>query len=88
MHELEHLLWAELPAELGWDTPAWWWPLPLLALAGIAVGLVVRHLPGAGGHVPAAGLHAPGLSLAALPESSLRPWPACRWAPPSAPKPR
>ncbi|MFI5556143.1 chloride channel protein [Streptomyces sp. NPDC051738] len=67
LHELEHLLWAELPAELGWDTPPWWWPLPLLTLAGIAVGLVVRHLPGAGGHVPAAGLHAPGLPLAALP---------------------
>ncbi|SDM32239.1 H+/Cl-antiporter ClcA [Streptomyces sp. cf386] len=67
LHELEHLLWAELPAELGWDIPPWWWPLPLLTLAGILVGLVVRHLPGAGGHVPALGLHAPGLPLAALP---------------------
>ncbi|MFE7275151.1 chloride channel protein [Streptomyces sp. NPDC057623] len=67
LHELEHLVWADLPAGLGWDTPPWWWPLPLLTLAGIAVGLVVRHLPGAGGHVPAAGLHSPGLPLAALP---------------------
>ncbi|MFD0004369.1 chloride channel protein [Streptomyces sp. NPDC127178] len=74
LHELEHLLWADLPSGLGWDTPPWWWPLPLLTLAGITVGLVVRYLPGAGGHVPAAGLHAagqppvtlPGVILAAL----------------------
>jgi H+/Cl- antiporter ClcA len=67
LHELEHLLWADLPADLGWDTPPWWWPLPLLTLGGIVAGLVVRHLPGAGGHVPAAGLHASGPPLAALP---------------------
>lgn len=74
LHELEHLLWADLPSGLGWDTPPWWWPLPLLTVAGITVGLVVRYLPGAGGHVPAAGLHAsgqppvtlPGVILAAL----------------------
>lgn len=88
LYELEHLLRAELPAELGWDTPPWWWPLPLLTLTGIAVGLVVRRRPGAGSHVSAAGLHAPGLPLAPCRESSSRPWPACRWAPPSAPKPR
>ncbi|CAL9336386.1 chloride channel protein [Streptomyces levis] len=67
LHELEHQLWDELPAQLGWDSPPWWWPLPLLTLAGLAVGLVVRHLRGAGGHVPAAGLHAPGMVPAALP---------------------
>lgn len=79
LHELEHLVWAELPARLGRDTPPWWWPLPLLTLAGIAVGLVVRHLPGAGGHIPAAGLHPqasapatlPGVVLAALAGLSL-----------------
>ncbi|MFJ3653787.1 chloride channel protein [Streptomyces nigra] len=67
LHQLEHALWADLPDALGWDTPPWWWPLPLLAVAGVCVGLVVRHLPGAGGHVPAAGLHAPGMSASALP---------------------
>ncbi|CAL9342369.1 Chloride_fluoride channel protein [Streptomyces sp. enrichment culture] len=67
LHELEHQLWDELPAHLGWATPPWWWPLPLLALAGLSVGLVVRHLKGAGGHVPAGGLHAPGTAPAALP---------------------
>nr|WP_063892383.1 MULTISPECIES: chloride channel protein [unclassified Streptomyces] len=67
LHELEHALWADLPDALGWDTAPWWWPLPLLAVAGVCVGLVVRHLPGAGGHVPAAGLHAPGMTAATLP---------------------
>ncbi|MFJ9814192.1 chloride channel protein [Streptomyces sp. NPDC101151] len=67
LHALEHLLWDRLPADLGWSVPPWWWPLPLLALAGLVVGLVVRRLPGAGGHVPAAGLHAAGMAPAALP---------------------
>jgi H+/Cl- antiporter ClcA len=67
LHELEHLMWAGLPKALGWDTPPWWWPLPLLLLSGILVGLVVTHMRGAGGHVPASGLHAAGPGAAALP---------------------
>ncbi|MGW2530541.1 chloride channel protein [Streptomyces sp. NPDC001595] len=67
LHELEHVMWAVLPEHLGWDTPPWWWPLPLLPLGGLAVGLVVRHLPGAGGHIPAGGLHSAGMAPAALP---------------------
>ncbi|MBT2389196.1 chloride channel protein [Streptomyces sp. ISL-1] len=67
LHELEHLMWADLPHALNWDTPPWWWPLPLLLVAGIAVGLVVTHLPGAGGHIPASGLHAGGATTRALP---------------------
>ncbi|MGW8887496.1 chloride channel protein [Streptomyces sp. NPDC055749] len=67
LHELEHVLWADLPHDLGWDTPPWWWPFPLLLVAGILVGLVATHLPGAGGHVPASGLHTGGASPAGLP---------------------
>lgn len=68
LHWLEHALWTDLPhALLGRDTPPWWWPLPLLAIAGTVVGLVVARLPGAGGHVPAAGLQPGGASTAALP---------------------
>ncbi|MFE9631845.1 chloride channel protein [Streptomyces sp. NPDC006463] len=67
LHELEHVLWADLPQAMGRDTPPWWWPLPLLLFAGIAVGLIATHLPGAGGHVPAAGLHTVGAVPAALP---------------------
>lgn len=67
MHKLEGLLWADLPESLGWDAAPWWWPLPLLLVAGIAVGLIVTHLRGAGGHVPAFGLNTSGASPAALP---------------------
>ncbi|MFJ9730455.1 chloride channel protein [Streptomyces sp. NPDC101171] len=67
LHELEHLLWAELPAGFGWSVPPWWWPLPLLTVAGLVVGLVVTRLPGAGGHIPAGGLHTAGMAPAALP---------------------
>ncbi|MFC8294128.1 chloride channel protein [Streptomyces sp. NPDC057242] len=67
LHQLEHVLWADLPEALGLGAPPAWWPLPLLALAGVVVGLVVTRLPGAGGHVPAGGLHAGGASAAALP---------------------
>ncbi|MFF3976155.1 chloride channel protein [Streptomyces sp. NPDC001828] len=67
LHELERLLWTDLPHDLGWDAPTWWWPLPLFLVAGLIVGLVAVRLPGAGGHVPAAGLHTGGPSPNALP---------------------
>lgn len=67
LHELEHLLWDELPHALGWDTPTWWWPLPLFLVAGVVVGLIAVRLPGAGGHIPALGLHTGGASPSTLP---------------------
>ncbi|AWZ06001.1 MULTISPECIES: chloride channel protein [unclassified Streptomyces] len=67
LHELEHGLWADLPHAMGMNAPPWWWPFPLLLVAGTAVGLVAARLPGAGGHVPASGLHTGGPSSAALP---------------------
>ncbi|MEU1622784.1 chloride channel protein [Streptomyces sp. NPDC005722] len=67
LHELERLLWQVLPGQFGLRTPPWWWPLPLLTLAGVVVGLVVTRLPGRGGHVPAGGLHTGGITPSALP---------------------
>ncbi|MFG3284442.1 chloride channel protein [Streptomyces sp. NPDC048111] len=67
LHELEHFLWADLPRHLGWNGPAWWWPLPLLLVSGLIVGPVVARLPGAGGHVPASGLHTGGTLPVTLP---------------------
>ncbi|MET9888329.1 chloride channel protein [Streptomyces sp. NPDC006430] len=67
LHSLERLMWADLPQALGHDTPPWWWPLPLLLVAGVCVGQIVTRFPGAGGHIPASGLHAGGLGSAALP---------------------
>ncbi|MEV8535761.1 chloride channel protein [Streptomyces sp. NPDC051211] len=67
LHELEHVLWTGLPEAMGRDTPPWWWPFPLLLVAGTVVGLVATHLPGGGGNIPASGLHAEGGSPVALP---------------------
>ncbi|MDK9498828.1 chloride channel protein [Streptomyces katrae] len=67
LHELQRLLWESLPHSLGWDGPPWWWPLPLLLVGGLLVGLVVARMPGAGGHVPAAGLAMGGASTKVLP---------------------
>jgi H+/Cl- antiporter ClcA len=66
---------TSLPKGLGFHTEPLWWPVPPLILAGIAVALVIRYLPGNGGHSPADGFKAggapgpaevPGIALAAL----------------------
>nr|WP_229907009.1 chloride channel protein [Streptomyces vinaceus] len=67
LHELEHLVWTDLPHAAGFDAPPWWWPLPLLLVSGVCVGQIVTRFPGAGGHIPASGLHAGGPGAAALP---------------------
>jgi H+/Cl- antiporter ClcA len=74
--ELQDWLYTELPADLGFDGVPAWWPIPLLTLAGLLVGLAIRHLPGEGGESPAEGLSVgggppqpvelPGVLLAAL----------------------
>ena len=49
-----------VPGELGFHgTPAWW-PLPMLALCGLLVGLTLRYLPGTGGHHPVEGFKTGG----------------------------
>jgi H+/Cl- antiporter ClcA len=73
---LQHWLFTDLPGQLGFDGPPWWWPLPLLTIGGLLVALTIRYLPGRGGHSPADGFHAgegapaavelPGIALAAL----------------------
>jgi H+/Cl- antiporter ClcA len=77
---LQEWLFTDLPRALGFDGTPLWWPLPLLALAGILVGLTIRFLPGKGGHSPADGFKAggapspielPGIAIAALATLSL-----------------
>src|SRR3954453_3668983 len=46
---------SELPQWLGFEGVPLWWPLLPLALAGLLVGLTIRHMPGGGGHSPADG---------------------------------
>lgn len=67
VHELEYLLWYELPSALGYSGPPPWWPIVTIASAGALVALAVRHLPGHGGHVPVAGFGAGATPPIALP---------------------
>src|SRR4051794_11993333 len=64
----------KLPREVGYDNGApVWWPLPVLALAGLITAFAIERLPGQGGHAPAGGLatgfaqpiELPGVLLAA-----------------------
>jgi hypothetical protein len=77
---LQEWLFTDLPEALGLGGVPWWWPLPLLTLAGILVALTIRYLPGRGGHSPADGFQAggvpspvevPGIAIAALATLSL-----------------
>ncbi|MGW9431867.1 chloride channel protein [Streptomyces decoyicus] len=68
VHELEPLLYKDLPQVLGFAGTPIWWPVPMLVVAGLLVGLTVRYLPGHGGHEPADGLALSGAPpLSALP---------------------
>ena len=79
--EAQQYLFTTLPEDLGFDGAPAWWPLPLLALGGLVVGLTIRYLPGTGGHAPAEGFKAsgavppielPGIIIAAFATLSLR----------------
>jgi chloride channel protein, CIC family len=68
-------LYTHLPNGLGFNGAPPWWPLPMLFVAGVVTGAVIRYLPGAGGHSPADGfkmhgpakaVELPGVFLAAL----------------------
>lgn len=68
VHELEPLLYKDLPRALGFSGTPLWWPVPMLVVAGLLVGLTIRRLPGNGGHEPADGLALSGVPpLSALP---------------------
>lgn len=79
--KLQGWLFTSLPKALGFHGEPLWWPVPLLMLAGLLVGLTIRYLPGKGGHSPADGFKAggrpatpielPGIIFAALATLSL-----------------
>lgn len=76
IHQITQELYTHLPHALGYQHgPPVWWPLPVLAIAGVIVALAITRLPGNGGHVPAMGLSGtkpstppelPGILLAGL----------------------
>src|SRR4051812_28007410 len=72
---LQRWVYTQLPGRLGFETMPLWWPLPILAVAGLLVALIISRLPGTGGHEPADGFvpggaphprELPGVVLAAL----------------------
>ena len=73
--QLQTAFFKTIPHDLGFDTTPNWWPVPLLALAGLLVALSITYLPGIGGHSPADGFK-PG--ACSRPASS-REWCSPRW---------
>jgi len=78
--KLQGWLFTSLPKALGFHGEPLWWPVPLLLVSGLLVGLTIRYLPGKGGHSPADGFKArgaptpielPGIIFAALATLSL-----------------
>src|SRR3954467_9727707 len=60
-------LYSGLPRLLELDPVPVWWPLPLLGVAGLLVGLLVQFVPGRGGESPLDGFHPGGGPPAPLP---------------------
>jgi H+/Cl- antiporter ClcA len=75
VHQIQEGVFVDLPRDVGYDDGApVWWPLPVLALAGLVAAFAIERLPGHGGHSPAGGLatgttrpiELPGVLLAAV----------------------
>ena len=56
IHWLQQWVYVDLPNTLGFDALPWWWPVPVLAIAGALIGFSIVRLPGNGGHEPSEGL--------------------------------
>ncbi|MCB0966400.1 MAG: chloride channel protein [Ilumatobacter sp.] len=72
---IQEAVFDDLPGQLGFDAPPRWWPIPILALAGLITALAITRLPGRGGSIPADGFGSgpptryvdlPGVILAGL----------------------
>jgi H+/Cl- antiporter ClcA len=74
VHQLENVLWDDLPDGLGYSSPPWFLVIALPVVGAALVVLARRMLPGDGGHDPLGGVSVeptpvsagPGVALAAL----------------------
>jgi H+/Cl- antiporter ClcA len=57
---LQTWFFSSIPEEIGFHGTPVWWPVPLLAVAGVLVALTITYLPGTAGHKPAEGFKAGG----------------------------
>ena len=53
---MQQWVYDDLPSAIGFSATPWWWPLPILAIAGVPIAYAIVRMPGHGGHRPAAGL--------------------------------
>jgi H+/Cl- antiporter ClcA len=58
--QAQQYVFTTLPTDIGFATAPVWWPIPLLTISGLLVGLIIRYLPGTSGHEPAEGFKASG----------------------------
>ena len=56
VHAIQEGVYIHLWSGFGFSSAPWWWPLPPLAVAGVAIAIAVVKLPGRGGHEPSQGL--------------------------------
>jgi H+/Cl- antiporter ClcA len=71
---IQDRVYIDLPKALGFSEAPSWWPLPVLAIAGLITAFAIVRLPGRGGRVPAEGFapslvepaNLPGILLAGL----------------------
>jgi H+/Cl- antiporter ClcA len=80
IEEAQRYVFTTLPKDLGFGAVPTWWPIPILAISGLLVGLTIHYLPGTSGHEPAEGFKAsgavppidlPGITIAAFVTLSL-----------------
>jgi H+/Cl- antiporter ClcA len=57
---LQNWIFGSLAKQLGFAGTPVWWPLPVLAVAGVMVAATITYLPGTAGHKPAEGFKAGG----------------------------
>ena len=54
INQIQRGVFVHLPSDLGYHGGApEWWPLPVLAIAGVLVAFAIDRLPGQAGHIPA-----------------------------------
>ena len=64
---LQDWVFTDFPDGLGFGSPPLWWPIPILAIAGVVTAFAILRLPGRGGHVPVEGLSSTPTQPAELP---------------------
>ncbi len=60
IHQTQKALFTDIPSDMGYHSPPWWWLVLVLGVAGLVVAFAIERLPGRGGHIPAEGLKVGG----------------------------